>query len=773
MQKREWIILCSVIMIPMLVLAGCSRTNITKQEGDDTGEAQTETQLETELEVQTSVPADTQTAISTPTDTASQYLKIAELSGNKWNDAILYSEERYCIYNGTYYGFITEDGEEITPYIYEEASPFSEGLACVRLDGKYGYIGKNGETVLLFLYDQAAPFSEGLAYFSKGEEYGFMDREGNVVLRPDCDSVSSFREGYAYYSVDGRYGYLDKSGRIVTEAIYDDAGYFYNGTALVMKNGRYGAIGGDGTEILPPEYDEIHVEATFLFAKRDELVYCFDKDGKPYLSEGWEDIDIKEGLFCVKRNQKYGLLDGNGNVILESRYERLAPIPGKKLVIACENGNYGVLDYEGNRKVPFIYEWIGYQQGTLGDGLIVAQSPQDEKENSSLNRKYGYLSGEDLSEKIPLIYDYMSSFVGGRAVVKQNEKYGIMREDGTLEYSIQYDKAKIFDSGSMALWTAAMAELFDSRGNRIVCGAYDNITECGSYYQIEKGGHYGFLDREGETVVPPAYSYCQGYEVYGARHIYLMTEYRKEVSEILVKTDAYEEGDLRKAILQNHITPRVGQYAEWLQNRAFQTDADDRDGGIPLATETDETRGYYKFSKLYRLEKNGDLLLYFYMEPYIPVGFPLSYSGFYTVRDGKIVNLMTGFECGGSARGDCICLWYDTEQSRCLTGLRDACGGFGGFSYGGQVYEIRNGEAVECASFYTTSQTAYNYKSEVLRDNAGLFYDGENHPYTAESIAEASAVTEYEVDGERTTWENYEKTYNRYQYLSPLDQDFY
>lgn len=773
MQKREWIILCSVIMIPMLLLAGCSRTDIAKQESGHAGEAQTETQLETQLEVQTSVPADMQTVTPTPTDTAPQYLKIAELSVNKWNDAILYSEECYCIYDGTHYGFVSEEGEEITPYIYEEATPFSEGLACVRLDGKYGYIGKDGETVLPFLYDQAAPFSEGLAYFSKGEEYGFMDREGNVVLRPDCDSVSSFREGYAYYSVDGRYGYLDKSGKIVTEAIYDDAGYFYNGTALVMKNGRYGAIRGDGTEILPPEYDEIYAEENVLFAKRDELVYCFDKDGKQYLSEGWEDIDIEEGLFCVKRSQKYGLLDGNGNVILEPRYEQLDPIPGKELVIVCENGNYGVLDYEGNRKVPFIYEWIGYQQGTLEDGLIVAQSPQDEKEKSSINRKYGYLSGEDLSEKIPPIYDYMSSFVEGRAVVKQNEKYGIIREDGTLEHPIQYDKATVFDDGSMALWRRSIAELFDSHGNRIDRGAYDNITECGSYYQIQKGGHYGFMDREGETVVPTVYDYCHDYKVYGARHIYLMTEYGNKMREILVKTDNYEESDLRKAILQNHITSRAGQYAEWLQNRATQADADDQDGGIPFATETDEIRGYRKFYKLYRLEEDGDLLLCYYMEPYIPVGFPLSYSGFYTVRDGKIENLMAGYECGGSARGDYICFWYDTEQSRCLPGLRFACGGFGGFSYGGHVYEVWNGEAAIYASFYTTSQTASNYTSELLRDEAGLFYDEKNRPYTAESIAEASAVTEYGVNGKQTTWENYEKVYNRYQYLSPLDQYFY
>lgn len=36
---------------------------------------------------------------------------------------------------------VADAGEEITPFIYEEASPFNEGIACVCVDGQYGYMG--------------------------------------------------------------------------------------------------------------------------------------------------------------------------------------------------------------------------------------------------------------------------------------------------------------------------------------------------------------------------------------------------------------------------------------------------------------------------------------------------------------------------------------------------------------------------------------------------------------------------------------------------------
>ena len=58
------------------------------------------------------------------------------------------SEGIYCYSNGSLCGYLSEEGAEITPCIYEEAVPFSEGLACVCQDGKYSYIEKHGENCL-------------------------------------------------------------------------------------------------------------------------------------------------------------------------------------------------------------------------------------------------------------------------------------------------------------------------------------------------------------------------------------------------------------------------------------------------------------------------------------------------------------------------------------------------------------------------------------------------------------------------------------------------
>ena len=45
------------------------------------------------------------------------------------------------------YGFINKQGQEVIPFIYNEAWYFSEGFALVEKDGKWFYINKQGECV--------------------------------------------------------------------------------------------------------------------------------------------------------------------------------------------------------------------------------------------------------------------------------------------------------------------------------------------------------------------------------------------------------------------------------------------------------------------------------------------------------------------------------------------------------------------------------------------------------------------------------------------------
>lgn len=680
-------------------------------------------------------------------------LPVAVSLPEEYVDYIVYSEGRYCYREGSLYGYLAEDGSEITPCIYSEAAPFSEGLACVCLDGKYGYIGKDGETVLPFVYDHASSFREGRAYFSCGEEYGLIDREGNVAARLEgCESISTFREGLAYFCVDGRYGYMDQSGQVVVEPVYDDAGYFYKGLAVVRKNGLCGVIGKDGGEILPLCYMTVELKENGIVVQREGMYYCFDREGRELLDGAWDFIWEEDGIFHASRGDRDILADRDGKVLFEETDSPYCPdmIPGKNL-IRLENaeGQYGILDCDGQIIVPFQYGYIWYEADEVGFRY------RDWKTG-----KEGYLDEEDFSVKIPAVYDSIGGFYEGRAVVIQDEKYGILRSDGTLELACEYDGIALFSDGSTAIRKGENWELTDRQGNRILFGPYKSVIKVGDGYEtgsLDNGYSYSYWDSQGNLVVS-GYRYRSPYSVVGTSKTYILD------GNTLLITQRESGQNIEEAFLRNWLTPEAGLFADSLTNGTYAIQ--DTFQQSRYGTEGD-ARVWRSFNKLYRVGE--DMVLYFYSEPEEQWGMRESCSGLFTVRDGQTVQLLAGSECGGTAGGEQVCFAYDREENTWKPGVRGGYGGFGGYASVGEVYVLQEGEVAQEVSFSWCEQSMMNYEEEELLDNAGLFYDYEDVPYTEETIMEAAYVTEYSIDDRQVPVEQYRETSERYQFFMPLD----
>lgn len=642
---------------------------------------------------------------------------IRGISTGKNIDWAIWSEGIFCYSDGDLCGYLNEEGDDITLCVYEEAAPFSEGLACVRLDGKYGYIGKDGETVLPFVYDQASSFREGVAYFSRGEEYGLIDQEGNVVLElTDCDSISSFREGLAYFSVDGRYGYMDKSGEVIVEPVYNDAGYFHDGLAVVIKDGLGGVIGKDGKEILATEYIGVRTAERCIIAQKGERLYFYDTKGNEISSAPGNQVIQYNEWFYISIDNKTGFADKDGKVILEPIYEKIRPIPEKKLImVQDEERGFGVLDYEGQIAVPF--------------------------------------------------HDYDSvSFMGDRAVVELDKKYGVVRCDGTQEVPIKYDKIELFSDGSMAVWTEDIAELTDSGGNLILTGEYDHLYESGEGYEADSWGvaEKKFWDKQGNLI--SEYQYDTLASAYGVENTYILDDGR------LLRKGEEDERLLEEVLLTNQITPKIGAFRDFLESGSI-SDPFLASGII----EMNELRQERRYCKLFRTGKENATVLFFHATPldyFISMrGVSTSLSGLYIDKNGRAEALREAGDGGGSMGGNEICFWYDTEEGVLKPGGKEVAGGFGGYSTGGHVDKLEQGELVIENSFSWCSQTTENYGEKTLLENAELFYDNEGNAYTRENILRAESVVEYSVNGEQVSVEDYHVVRDRYIPYIPLDMN--
>ena len=700
------------------------------------------------------------------------YPHVMSLEQDFFIDFVMESEGIYCICGNkrgqdSYYGYMTEDGKEIAPFIYEDASAFAEGLACVRLDGKYGFIDKNGETVIPFIYDYATPFSEGLAYFSMGDSYGFMDKSGEQVLSLDCDLVGSFCEGLAWFCVDGKYGYMNRAGETVIPPIYDDADFFRGGFARVRKDGKFGVIGKLGQEVVSSVYSDIDFEEGFIIAQSGDTKYCFllTESGEARLLLEASSIFIGQRngrkLLHFYREGKEGLADCDGTILIAPQYDYLIPLQDRDLAIAQiwtgEEYNYGLVDFRGNIKVPF-GEYDSLRQYRTGYKCNLIEASIAGEDGTS---KSGFLSLQDFTMKIPAIYDTVRGFQNGLAVVSQDGAYGIIDTEGNPVWPIEYKEARICENGAVILCKEGgfsesdMMYLYDSAGELLYQSKHvKNIYLQGECYEIElSNGRTLYLSLDGskktETYDNPITIYCV------QPNIYVSSERKdSKLQYTLIKTDSsYQDvTDIEGAVLKSAVTPKIGLYYQVFLDKLQNPEFGDT--------------GVRQFYRLYFLDECEEPILYYYGEPYDQPGFPWSESAFYQIYEGKAEEILSGFECGGSLRGDYATLWLEKKTGRILPGIYGNWGGFGGYSGGGSVYRMDGGLFKEQDSFYYTSMFTASSASSDINVTPELFYDNDDEPYSFDRMpGDGDGVTDYEVNDTRVTVECYREVRDRYKWL--------
>jgi hypothetical protein len=367
---------------------------------------------------------------------------------------------------------------------------------------------------------------------------------------------------------------------------------------------------------------------------------------------------------------------------------------------------------------------------------------------------------------IPFIYNSASSFVGDYAAVSFEGRYGVVDKQGNVVIQFNYDWIKVFPNNTFAISSTGKWGLIDCDGSFIHYIEYGSIQYSGDSYVVEFENKSGFWDASGEEIIPYKYDHCFEW-VYGADNCFIVNEGYGPQSHSIATLGEIMSSDLSHILLRNEITPRIRPYSQFLKEGFFETEAYE-DGSPPFQESVGALNSFLHYYKLYKID-SGAPVMYYYTRPFQQSGFPRSYSGFYTVKDGQLNTLATGYECGGSMGGDCICFWQDSKTLEIYIGTYYHVGGFGGYAHGGNVYKHKNGTAVSIVSFDFIDQSARNYDESDLLKNAHLFYGVDDAAYSKATIFQAAEdhgyVTEYSVNDKRTTAQAYRETTDRYKML--------
>lgn len=271
---------------------------------------------------------------------------------------------------GDNWGYISQDGKFAVNPQFKQAYSFREGMALIKsADGKYGYIDESGKIVIAPQYKYASVFSEGMAAVTRPDQkIEFIDKTGKSVFTLDesIEKADPFNEGMARVEVNDKYGFINKQGKLVVSPQYDNADIFSEGLAPVeTKVGdklKHGFIDKDGKVVISPQFDG--ADPFFddrALIKIDTSYGYIDKQGRIVITPQYgEAFEFTENYAAVKQGDLWGFIDKDGKMVISPQFKFVYPFTssGLGVVQSTSNSKYGAIDRSGKMVINPQYDNI-------------------------------------------------------------------------------------------------------------------------------------------------------------------------------------------------------------------------------------------------------------------------------------------------------------------------------------------------------------------------------------------------------------------------------
>lgn len=200
----------------------------------------------------------------------------------KYTNLGLLNDNRVPVVKDGKYGFLDDNMEEKTEFIWESLTAVCNKRAAARKDGKWAIIGRNGKEKTEYIYDDVVTDENGVCSQQKvfivkeNGSYHIVDGKGKSQGEETFEAAKAFnKNGYAAVQKNGKWGFINSKGELVIAYQYEDALSFSNGYAAVFKDGKWGYIDEENSMALEPSF----AYATSLTDDGTAAVKIVDEDG--------------------------------------------------------------------------------------------------------------------------------------------------------------------------------------------------------------------------------------------------------------------------------------------------------------------------------------------------------------------------------------------------------------------------------------------------------------------------------------------------------------
>lgn len=386
-----------------------------------------------------------------------------------------------------------------------------------------------------------------------------------IYQRNNFDIIGAYNEfGLAKAMSGDKYGYVNEKNKVVVPIEFDLISDFTeDGLVVVQKNKKKGLYNINGEELIPVEYYTVGLyqknkdtglipvsldtEMTFFnsdfeqpfeevqpcsilpyIVKKGEKYGCIDKEGNEIVPVLYDSISVREvqydGYYRIDMGDECNFIDDLGNL----KYVFVGNYSSLGLAVALnEEGGYGYVDTNGVEVIPFYYDEAedfnekGLAVVKEGDfywiidqwGVEVTERPYTYVEDfndygtalvkNATSCNFVPSSGEEQ-------FEYIGEFMDGVAIAKRDGKYGLVNSNGILLTDTWYDKIyeddDFIENKIIKARNGGKYVLLDWNGNEI-SSYYDGMDTSIVNERIicwdEK--LYGLLDIEGQEIAEPQF----------------------------------------------------------------------------------------------------------------------------------------------------------------------------------------------------------------------------------------------------------------------------
>ncbi|MFN3402735.1 MAG: WG repeat-containing protein [Cytophagaceae bacterium] len=425
---------------------------------------------------------------------------------------------------------------------------------------------------------------KGLLPVKQNYKWGYADISGKLVINPVYDRVGEFNIcHYASFRLNNSEGLLDTAGTIVIPATYRKLVVLDSSCVKVMKDSLWALRKIQSQEVTPFIFNDIEKYYSFYKVFRNNKCGITNSNGKVLVQAKYDSVQYNPfGFFIIYQNKNAGVADSNGQLISRCRFSKVYCVTEDLLIMKDSSGWSGL-----NRSGTVLFRNI------KSEGLPVQVGQFIEFNEKKTKTVYSVSANKIISEGRyqELVYDS-----SGYIFPVLNRKLGIMSNEGNvlkepMFFRVKYDT----EVGLFRVCKDGKWGMVNNQGTTIVVPLYDFIGKFNnSVALISNEEKWGIINKSGKVIHP-----CNAQKIIITKE---KAEVYNDLERIVYQFD--QKGNVTdkmefKKIKTLLVNSREQQISD-TSNRLFKTEA----GNLNLAQET----GWYQRGGKWGLkDENGNI----------------------------------------------------------------------------------------------------------------------------------------------------------------------